>query len=410
MSFAQSQNNNAGGAGASHENGSSSTSMPQAEKILIVCGVDGTVYSLEAENGQLVGMFQSGGALVSSSSVSHATTPDEHSSENENDPFNAANVNLNDEDYDESSSDESDADEQGERYHHRANSIPKRRVVPGLDGVLYTLIADTGGDTSSNNNNDGEQQNDNQNNKNNALKLAPLPVSVFDAVESPITTCNDNDDYDEHADTIIPCGMVMGEKHTQIFALDPSTGTVQWMQHGGNARMGFTSTASTTPSSLLHNSERRRNRRRGRNNNDNNNNVLMLQRENYVVREIDLKTGEENWNVTVGKFHALDFGQSEEKEEAQEDMSVTAVTGAGGIQLPVNSKLSPSWIASKQHHHHRRRGKHQFGPDYGENFVEEDEEENFPSIVFGEVSTGETTTPQQTASSDAIYGTSNSNR
>uniref|UniRef100_A0A7S2LBQ7 non-specific serine/threonine protein kinase n=1 Tax=Leptocylindrus danicus TaxID=163516 RepID=A0A7S2LBQ7_9STRA len=384
-------------AGGSHKDDSSSNNhVPQVEKVLIVCGVDGTVYSLEAENGQLVGLFQSGGALVSSSSVSHVEQQEDTAdssrhdgrgrTENNKDTDDVLEqampvadehqgtpspigIHLNYDDDDDNNSGDSVKD--GAQYFNENHGPSqqqqnKRRVVPGLDGVLYTLVSDNTNQPNQNHDDDADDAHKN------ALKLAPLPVSVFDAVESPITTCGAGEN-DDHAH---PCGMVMGEKHTQIFALDPSTGAVQWMQHGGNARMGFTAS-----SSFLHNSERRRNdqngNRRGAKSSDN---VLMLQRENYIVREVDLDTGEENWNVTVGKFHALDFGQSEEEEEEDEISVATKTTAAGGIKLPVNSART----ASNPHHDRRRRGKHQFGTDYGEQFVEEDEKENFPSVVFGE--------------------------
>eukprot|EP00816_Leptocylindrus_hargravesii_P013682 CAMPEP_0196802688 /NCGR_PEP_ID=MMETSP1362-20130617/2257_1 /TAXON_ID=163516 /ORGANISM="Leptocylindrus danicus, Strain CCMP1856" /LENGTH=1432 /DNA_ID=CAMNT_0042174047 /DNA_START=91 /DNA_END=4389 /DNA_ORIENTATION=+ len=361
---------------SNNDNDNDNDNVPQVEKVLIVCGVDGTVYSLEAENGQLVGLFQSGGALVSSSSVSHV----EQDTENEDTDVEQA-TSAADEHPDNPSPigihlnyDDDDDDDSGGNGNHgpsQPQHLPKntrRRVVPGLDGVLYTLVSD-----NTNQPNQNHDDDDAEDHHKNALKLAPLPVSVFDAVESPITTCgaDENDDHNAY-----PCGMVMGEKHSQIFALDPSTGTVQWMQHGGNARMGFTAS-----SSFLHNSERRRNNHSGnRRGAKDSANMLMLQRENYIVREVDLDTGEENWNVTVGKFHALDFGQSEEEEEEDEMSVATTTNAAGGIKLPVNGAR----IASNPHHKRRRRGKHQFGTDYGEQLVEEDEKEDFPSVVFGE--------------------------
>lgn len=92
---------------------------------LVVCGVDGTVYTLDAYTGQLRGMFASGPALVFSSSP--ATNADKG---NDDDAENGARQGN----YEHLNGDASNA--------ITSNVSPgwKERVVPGLDGQLYSML------------------------------------------------------------------------------------------------------------------------------------------------------------------------------------------------------------------------------------------------------------------------------
>jgi serine/threonine protein kinase len=152
---------------------------------LIVCAVDGSIYTIDALTGMAKGYFGTGRPLVGSSS---------------------------------------------------------RLVVPGLDGSIYTLDP-------------------------NSDKVQVLPLTVKQVVQHPVQTCNGDE-----------CGVVTGTKHTFLYGLDPSTGRLEWTQQFGK----------TDP-------------------HESSNDVVILHREDYVVRHISTSTGEELWNVTLGHVSALDF-------------------------------------------------------------------------------------------------------
>lgn len=156
---------------------------------LIVCAVDGSIYTIDALTGMAKGYFGTGRPLVGSSS---------------------------------------------------------RSVVPGLDGSIYTLD-----DTN---------------------KVQVLPLTVQQVVQHPVQTCTGNE-----------CGVVTGTKHTFLYGLDPSTGRLEWTQQFGKTDPDEESSSKD---------------------------VVILHREDYVVRHISTSTGEELWNVTLGHVSALDFSST----------------------------------------------------------------------------------------------------
>lgn len=162
---------------------------PKAESSLslIICAVDGSIYTLDATSGTEKGYFGTGRPLVGSSSPS---------------------------------------------------------VVPGLDGSIYTLSE-----------------------KEEEFKI--LPLTVQQVVQHPVQTCQGDD-----------CGVVTGTKHTFLYGLDPLTGMLEWIQQYGK----------TDP-----------------HDESSDNPVVILHREDYVVRHISTSTGEEVWNITLGHVSALDF-------------------------------------------------------------------------------------------------------
>jgi len=164
---------------------SSSLVTPPQSSSLIVCAVDGSIYTIDALTGMAKGYFGTGRPLVGSSSPA---------------------------------------------------------VVPGLDGSIYTL-------------------------SNNQVQV--LPLTVQQVVQHPVQTCTGTE-----------CGVVTGTKHTFLYGLDPTTGRLEWTQQFGK----------TDP-----HEER------------NSNPVVILHREDYVVRHISTSTGEELWNITLGHVSALDF-------------------------------------------------------------------------------------------------------
>ena len=165
---------------------------PESTSSLIVCSVDGGIYTLDAYTGMAKGFFGTGRPLVEASS-----------------PY----------------------------------------VVPGLDGHIYSL-----------------QQDD----------VQVLPMTVHQVVQHPVQTCSNSDSQE--------CGIVTGTKLTYLYALDPVTGRLEWTQQYGKADDDEDEEESRDSASLV-----------------------VLQRQDYIVRHISALTGEEVWNVTLGYVSALDF-------------------------------------------------------------------------------------------------------
>ena len=130
-----------------------------------------------------------------------------------------------------------------------------RRIVPGLDGSLY--ISDNVG------------------------FLQPLTISVVDVLQSPVKTCSSQQD----------CGIVTATKQTSLFALSSSTGQLVWHQ---NAQGETTTTAMDNENQSQPSSP-----------------TVLLQREDVLVQQISTDSGDQVWNVTLGTFQALEFGDQE---------------------------------------------------------------------------------------------------
>jgi len=215
-------------------------------------------------------MFASGGALVESSSADTVRSDDhDHDGDGDGDGDDIW---------------EEEDDEQDEEETLKTQPPPPRqeRIIPGLDGKLYSLI-------------DSHQ-------------LDMLPIDIQDIIDSPVTSCrprplgflNDDGNDDEEEE----CGYVMAHRKTKTFAIDPSTGTVRWMQSPDNEGGGFTSAQTA-----MHHHHQKVNGQqagKGRNGSDRTRAVL-LQREDYAVRQVDIESGDEVWSVGMGKFSALDF-------------------------------------------------------------------------------------------------------
>ncbi|GFH53079.1 hypothetical protein CTEN210_09555 [Chaetoceros tenuissimus] len=132
---------------------------------LIICTVDGVIYTVDAFNGSLRGMVQSGGSLVAQPSDYYHT---EHSIFADDDEFLQ--------------------DEKGKK---------QKEIIPGLDGKLYSIASE---------------------------KLQQLPVTVNYIIDKgPISTCEENEYGEEF------CGLIMGQSSKKILALNPRHGTVEWM-------------------------------------------------------------------------------------------------------------------------------------------------------------------------------------
>jgi hypothetical protein len=322
-----------------HPNNNNSSGSGGGEAI-IVCGVDGTIYTLDAWTGQLRGMFTSGPPIIESE---HNHIEDEDgASNNDNDDDNDIDSNLD-----------------NQHHHHHVN---KERVIPGLNGHLYTLTENW------------------TNQENVELELVPLPIDIQEVLDHPVSTCRkrirrkgkhhfdttfqnseiDHDDADDEEDYYYEeqCGLVMGQVQTKIFALDPTSGTVIWMQNLKDEQRGFT--AST--SAKLHGSKSK---------------PVILQREDIKVKNVDIESGEEEWNVALGKFTALDLGTSKSGQGINNDNN-----GHGNTSMRWHSRVpslpSRSELTWKgDNNSPNRSNKGDSLPD-ATSFI------TFPSVAFGD--------------------------
>mmetsp|Transcript_26630 Transcript_26630/g.39515 ORF Transcript_26630/g.39515 Transcript_26630/m.39515 type:complete len:315 (-) Transcript_26630:208-1152(-) len=134
-----------------------------------------------------------------------------------------------------------------------STSPDKETIAPGLDGHSYDL-------TSVGNTMDEK-----------GVQIDVLPVSVMDVISSPVSTCTHFSPSSEEE-----CSIVLGEKKTQIYAIDPYSGRVQWRQDPSGSR-SFTKSQTSSK-------EKR---------------SVLLQREDYVVG-----------HVTAGGGDQMNYGMS----------------------------------------------------------------------------------------------------
>ena len=101
------------------------------------------------------------------------------------------------------------------------------------------------------------------------MDMQLLPTSIQDVLNSPVKTCVGND-----------CGIITGTKITSLYGLEMTDGRLVWTSHlqsRSEEMMGS---------------------------------VVVLQREDFVVQQISTSTGDQVWNVTYGRFNALNFGEA----------------------------------------------------------------------------------------------------
>lgn len=189
--------------------------MAAAPSPLVVCSVDGTVYTLDAHTGRLRGLFSSGPPLVQSSGGGPGDGVGGGGGEGEGAPADAAV-----------------AVSPG-----RGGWRARERVVPGLDGRLYSLYETDGGvdddDGECDDLDDGgecrERLHDGDYDPDGpaggdgssaglpgfgTYKLSPLPISATDVVDAPISTCRPASGPDGGQQ----CGVIVGSKRTTIYA------------------------------------------------------------------------------------------------------------------------------------------------------------------------------------------------
>jgi len=283
---------------------------------VVICSVDGTVYTLDPWSGNLRGIFASGPALVSSSTDGRGETQEtEGEREHEENDTGSRDIDDDDEytnlfDSDGSDSDNNGPDSDGEGGDNTSSSFSKQeeRIVPGLDGHLYSLLPSLSSSDQST-----------------GLRLQRLPISVADVVDSPISTCSSGSgtggDGDQNGNE---CNLVMGEKQTKLFRLDPATGRVVWMQRPTGRNGGFTAADSgmlSAGTDGMSSAEEDVDSDEGDHDSTSSSSAsasVLLQREDYLLRSVDSATGEERWNVTVGRFSALDFGSESDAKGADD--------------------------------------------------------------------------------------------
>ena len=295
--------------------------VAQGASAVVICGIDGSVYTLDARSGELRGMFASGPALVSSSSSSSGGgkgaegSPSASNEDSYTDDLDNDNGGV----FDWESNDTGDQPLGGEGASIPASS-GEEQIVPGLDGNLYSLLPPLPSDQSS------------------GLRLELLPMSVTDVMDAPISTCAKQG----------RCSVVMGDKQSKIFRLNPATGSVVWLQRSSGQGGGFTAADSKFLSSFDTNRSTHGGESGGgafdpqgqdwsipeKDEQPTNVAAVMLQREDYVLRSIDSRTGEEIWNVTLGRFSALDFGNDSESTADAEETSIAEQYRINMVPLP----------------------------------------------------------------------------
>ena len=309
---------------------------------MIICGVDGTVYTLDAWTGELRGLFPSGAALVGSSGSLHQKL---------NDP-----PPLEEDDYDQPYDfDETERLRPQKQPSADNSSFTTERIVPGLDGHLYSL---TEVKTSNN-----QLTSD--------PRLDVLPISIDDVMKSPVSTCRSSELTNKEE-----CGIVMGQRSTRVFALNIETGTVQWMQHASGKDGGFTTRN-------LFNKDKVEN---------NNGHVVLLQREDFSVRNLDMETGEETWKVQLGRFSALDFTQKKTDVAVSKKYAQPQNRGNGCDPIkPRPSSSIQSRIPELPNNSMKKRNIHGVNAECGGTFQNSNDSTEtagifttpMPSIAFG---------------------------
>jgi hypothetical protein len=325
--------------GRNHEEQTGHEHDPISAASIIVCGVDGTVYTLDAYTGKLRNMFPTGPLVFTSS-------PDEdHTSDGTStDSMNGQG--------DDNTIDDLDGDLINSVASKSSHGM-KERVIPGLiDGRLYSLwegVGDDDEDKSGECQLPGDEDYDYVDEKcgsvtsqdgtfNSQIKprfepiLTPHHITVKDVVDSPFSICSGGDTQQEQ------CGIILGSKKITIFAIEPTTGKVQWTQdpQGGAGGLGYT----TNPPKAV---------ARGR--------TVLLQREDYFVRHTDTDGGKDVWKVDLGMFSALVTPPRGGVQETNSDENVVSgERSTGGMHVGGGRKRGVAAIAASVDSQDRKKG------------------------------------------------------
>ena len=113
-----------------------------------------------------------------------------------------------------------------------------------------------------------------------------MAPNVLDLLDQPLMSCPD------HEET---CGLLLGEKTTKVFALDSSSGNLRWANSkfkfagagAGAGEEGVGAPPTSTPAG------------------GGKEPPILMQRDDYVVRSLNVQTGREEWNVTLSEIFAI---------------------------------------------------------------------------------------------------------
>ena len=172
-----------------------------------------------------------------------------------------------------------------------------RRIVPGLDGQLY--LSTTSSDESS---------------ESSGSLLQPLSLSILDVLQNPVKTCSSSSSSSTASSggassqpQTDDCGIVTATKNATLFALEATTGELVWYQSPNGKTTRTTTTTSPFRSS-----------------------TVLLQREDVMVRQVSTDTGSHVWNITLGTFQALEFGDHEQESSQDDESSLLKDSSDGG--------------------------------------------------------------------------------
>lgn len=239
---------------------------PREDHAVVAVTVDGYVHTLDAWTGKVRGVYvDSGGPLVSSSTTIDADSGEGGSSSTRNGSGG------------------------GSGGEHR-NALGRGFVVPGLDGVIYSLGSD--GQLS--------------------VLMSSAPELVLEPRMACLTVSDDSNGIVEDES----CGLLIGEKTTELFSLDTETGNAKRVGGSTQSRKNRQNCDSSSSSCSSDGQTRGTDKagddepwRWGQDSQPQqpSQSNLLLQRDEYVVRALDTATSEELWYVTVAHFSALDL-------------------------------------------------------------------------------------------------------
>ena len=168
---------------------------------------------------------------------------------------------------------------------------PTSGILPGLDGRLYWQDDET-------------------------HQLQALPLTIQSLLEHPVRSC----DEEEDSEGPVECGILTATVETSLLSFD-ETGSVLWDKDHPLADQHETDDAKGSTTTLL------------------------LQRKDYRVQQVSSRTGEQVWNVTLGTWQALDFGDEDEEQDAKGDGRSNA---AENMNAEDPELLLPSRIQDKR--------------------------------------------------------------
>lgn len=189
-------------------------------------------------------------------------------------------------DDDDDARDPQEKQKQQQQQRQRRNALGEGFVVPGLDGVIYSLGVDG--------------------------RLSVLMSSAPDLVLEPRMACLTINADSQGIVEDESCGLLIGEKTTELFSLDTETGNAKRVGGGGVPRRSSRGKSEGGVDGVDGTADEGEplpwgQQQQGSGPGGTSQSNLLLQRDEYVVRALDAATSEELWFVTVAHFSALDL-------------------------------------------------------------------------------------------------------